>query len=512
MGSSKLLINAASYENRIALVENNTLIEFHLERPAEAGFIGNIYMGKVVRVLPGMQAAFVDIGLERTGFLFVDDIIDQQKEQNRKDLQVEGEPCGNDSCPLCSPLMSLPKTSSRPIEELLEEGQEIMVQVSKEPIGSKGARLTTNITLPCRNLVFMPLTDHIGISRRITDEDTRQSLKEIIESIRPDEVGFIIRTVAENADLCEIEADMDFLVLLWEEIKTKAKQVSAPALIHKELDMTLKSVRDLFGEGVQELITDSSEVYENLFQFVHAFAPHLKDKISLYTGKTPLFDAYSIEVDLNRILNKKVWLRSGGYIIIEQTEALTVIDVNTGRFVGDNDPAETIFKTNMEAVKEISYQLRLRNVGGIIIIDFIDMDSEEHREELYNAFQEAIKSDKSRINILKISEFGLVQMTRKRSCESISQIMCEPCPHCSGDGIVKSRRTVCYEIFRKISHNAADIKGGSVTIKVHPKVANMLLEEEAAHVEKLEKDTGKRLTIIPEQGLHNHKYHIIWNQ
>jgi ribonuclease G len=515
MASSKLLINAAPYENRIALIENNTLIEYHLERPAETGLIGNIYLGRVARVLPGMQAAFVDIGLSRTGFLFVGDIIPQR---NTSELQVDKErnsgkdDNGNGHVP--TEITTLPQPQQHPpIDELLQEGQEVLVQVSKEPIGSKGTRLTCQITLPGRNLVFMPQTDHIGISRKITGEESRQHLRDIVDTLRPEGAGFIVRTVAENADNNEIEADMKFLLLLWDEITAKAAKGQAPELIHQDMDMTLKAVRDLFSDDVQELITDSKEAYKKLLSFTRSFAPHLEKKIHLYENKkTPLFDAYSIEVDIHRILDKKVWLRSGGYIIIEPTEALTVIDVNTGRFVGNNDHAETIFKTNMEAVKEIAYQLRLRNIGGIIIIDFIDMDNGDHREELYTVFQEAMVSDKNKVNILKLSEFGLVEMTRKRSSETLTQRMCDPCPHCAGDGIVKSRRTLCYEIFRKISHNATDIGGSGITIKVHPQLADMLLEEEAEQIERLEGETGKRFTIIPVAYKHIHQYDIIWNR
>lgn len=513
MSSSKLLINAAPYENRIALVENNTLIEYHLERPAETGIIGNIYLGRVVRVLPGMQASFVDIGLERAGFLFAGDIIAPRHTSKLHPDQENYPYRDNNRKQTSSEAATLPQFQQHPpIDDLIKEGQEILVQVSKEPLGSKGARLTCQISLPGRNLVFMPQTDHIGVSLKITDEDSRQSLRNTVDTLRPQGAGFIIRTVAENADNEEIEADMEFLLILWDEIKSRAAMGQVPELIHQDLDMPLRAVRDLFSDDVQELITDSKEIYEKLISFTRSFAPHLESGIHYYENKTPLFDAYSIEVDINRILNKKIWLRSGGYIVIEPTEALTVIDVNTGRFVGKNDHAETIFKTNMEAVKEISYQLRLRNIGGIIIIDFIDMDNGDHREELYTVFQEAMLSDKNKVNILKISEFGLVEMTRKRSSETLTRRMCDPCPYCEGYGLIKSQRTLCYEIFRKISRNATDIGGSGITIKVHPDVAAMLLEEEAEHIERLEEQTGKRFTIIPVADKHIQHYDIIWNQ
>ncbi len=508
-----ILINATEFENRIALVENGNLLEFHIERPAEKGLVGNIYRGRVVRVLPGMQAAFVEIGIERTGFLYVDDVHTSMSELEKLDSIIPESTGHCHASPLAPiPADSLdPRTPGTNIDDLLKEGQDILVQISKEPIGSKGARLTCHITLPCRNLVFMPLTDHIGISRKIEDEEIRDKLKHKIEKLRPAGTGFIVRTVAEHVSEEELEGDMEFLLLLWDEIKGRSSKAQGTSLVYKDLDMVLRSVRDLFTEDVSRLIIDNRQGYDKLVNFVETFAPHLQDRISLYDQQSPLFETYGIEVDINRALDKKVWLRSGGYIIIEKTEALTVIDVNTGRYVGRSNLATTIFKTNMEAVKEISYQLRLRNIGGIIIIDFIDMDCEEHRLELFTTFQEAMRNDKRRVNILKISEFGLVQMTRKRSCECLLEMMCEPCFYCSGTGLLKSRRTVCYEIFRKILRKSGDIDGSGVTLKVHPRIADMLFKEENLTIELLEKDTGKRFTIVP-QDLHIEQYEIIWNE
>lgn len=508
--SSEILINSTSYEIRIALVENGQLAEFHIQRPKEKGLVSNIYRGRVVRVLPGMQAAFVDIGLERTGFLYVDDVHVSVKDL--ESIMLKGSnPCGKLDFNASMPDIDDAPAPGMSIENLLKEGQEITVQVGKDPIGTKGARLTCHITLPCRNLVFMPLTDHIGISRKIQDEEVRKKLKERIEALRPAGTGFIVRTVAENATVEELEADMEFLLLLWDEIQDIAKQTSKiPSRIYKDLDITFRSVRDLFTDEVSSLILDDRQTYEKLLGFVQTFAPKLQNRISYYEGEAPLFEAHGIDVEINRALEKKIWLRSGGYIIIETTEALSVIDVNTGRYVGKNDLEDTIFKTNMEAVKEIAYQLRLRNIGGIIIIDFIDMENEGHREELFNSFKEAVKKDKSRINILKLSEFGLVQMTRKRSCENLSQMMCEPCHYCAGEGVLKSRRTICYEIFRKISRRAKRHHGSNITLNVHPRVADMLLKEEEAVTNELEQEIGKRLTIVPSKNFHIEKYDINW--
>ncbi len=509
--STAILINSKRYEVRIAIVENGTLSEFHLQRPTEKGLIGNIYKGKVVRVLPGMQAAFINIGLERTGFLYVDDVYLSQNELNSRMLDGEQDSADTTYSSIL-PESDLRRTHGMNIEDLLYEGQDILVQVSKDPIGTKGARLTCHITLPGRNLVFIPLTDHIGISRKIEDEEVRQKLREQIEKLRPEGTGFIVRTVAEFAFEDELEADMEFLLLLWDEIQDRASVAEVPALVYEDLDITFRSVRDLFTHDVDHLIIDDYETYERLQTFVQNFAPQLSSKISLYEDDTPLFEAHGIDVEVNRATEKKVWLRSGGYIIIESTEALSVIDVNTGRFVGKNNLNETIFKTNMEAAKEIAYQLRLRNIGGIIIIDFIDMEGEEHREELFTFFKEAVKRDKSRINILKLSEFGLVQMTRKRNSENLTQMMCEPCHYCAGEGILKSRRTICYDIFRKISRNAKKSGGFSITLRVHPRIADMLNKEERKTLLQLENDTGKKMMVVPVKDLHIEKYDIIWHQ
>ena len=509
--TTEILINARSYEVRVALVENGNLSEFHLQRPTEKGLIGNIYRGKVVRVLPGMQAAFVDIGLERTGFLYVDDVYISQNELDKQMLINDFGQEQYNFAPVL-PEDELRRSQGMNIEDLLTEGQDILVQVSKDPIGTKGARLTCHITLPGRNLVFIPLTDHIGVSRKIDDEEIRQALRAKIEALRPQGTGFIVRTVAEHASKEELEADMEFLLLLWDEIKDLALISDIPSLVYEDLDITFRTVRDLFTHDVNAMIIDNKETYDKLLHFIKTFAPQLQDKITYYQDDTPLFETYGIELEIGRAIEKKVWLRSGGYIIIESTEALSVIDVNTGRFVGKNNLNETIFKTNMEAAREIAYQLRLRNIGGIIIIDFIDMEDENHREELFAEFKEAVKKDKSRINILRLSEFGLVQMTRKRSSENLHQFMCEPCLYCAGEGVLKSRRTICYDIFRKISRNSSLTGGLTITLRVHPRIADMLQKEEKNTTAQLEKDTGKKLIIVPLKDLHIEKYEIIWQQ
>ena len=501
-----LLINATPYEIRIALVEHGNLVEFYQERPVEKGLVGNIYQGRVVRVLPGMQAAFVDLGLERTGFLYVDDVRTDNKHFEDRMIKNGCQSCCEDAPDVVHEGFA-PQVN---IEDLLTEGQAVMVQICKEPLGTKGARLTCNITLPCRNLVYMPTTDHIGISRKVVDDEDRQRLREEIENLRPQDAGFIVRTVAESASREDLEADMEFLLHLWGEIKDRASRAPVPNMVYEDLDISQRAVRDLFTPDIQRVIVDDKTIFERVCNFVETFVPQLRNRISLYENEVPLMDAYGVEVEISRALEKKVWLRSGGYIIIETTEALTVVDVNTGRYVGRKDLEETIFKTNMEAAKEIAYQLRLRNIGGIIIIDFIDMEQESHREDVFNVLQEAVKNDKSRSNILKVSEFGLVQMTRKRDRENLSQMMCEACMYCGGDGLLKSRRSVCYEIFRKLSHEGPKMAGNTVTIKVHPSVADLMLKDEMLNTENLEKETLKRFIIVADNDMYLEKYKIIW--
>jgi len=503
--ATDLIINATSYEVRIALIEHGELVEFYLERPSERGLVGNIYHGRVVRVLPGMQAAFVDIGLSRTGFLYVDDV-------NIGTQKIDDLPTSTNGDDDHYPPDSLTRREpGMGIDDLLVEGQEILVQITKEPIGTKGARLTCNITLPCRNLVFMPMTDHIGVSRKIENEELRQRFKKDIEELRPADTGFIVRTVAESASREDFEADMEFLLNLWSEIQARTARQKVPSLVYEDLDIILRVVRDVFSPSVDRVVVDEITTYERVLSFVEHFAPRLSSKVHLFSEKIPVFDAYGIEMEINRALNKKIWLRCGGYIVIESTEALTVIDVNTGRYVGKNDLEDTIFKTNIESAKEIAYQLRLKNIGGIIIVDFIDMEKEFHREEVVRILTEAVKIDKSRVNILKVSEFGLVQMTRKRSRDDLHRMMCEPCLCCGGDGFVKSRRTICYEIFRKLSLKAPEMPGDKARIRVSPPVAALMLKEEADTIHQIEDDIQKQIVIIPDRDIPIEKFEIVWD-
>ncbi len=504
--ANELVINTTSHETRIALIENGTIAELYIERSRVRGIVGNIYKGRVIRVLPGMQAAFVDIGMEKAAFLYVADVFEAIEDyENFMDVNEKKENGGEGEGQTqgVSPL--------HPIEDILQEGQEILVQVSKEPIGTKGARITSHISLPGRHLVYMPTVDHVGVSRRIENEPERERLKDVVERIKPNAGGFIIRTVSEGKSEEDLLTDMQYLTKLWEEVVKKNEKAHAPCLIHSDLDVTQKVVRDILSEDVDRIVVDAKPEYDKVVQFISTFMPKIKYSIELYEENEPIFDHFGLEVEISRALGRKVWLKSGGYIIIEQTEALTAVDVNTGRYVGKHNLEDTILKTNLEAVKEIAYQLRLRNIGGIIIIDFIDMEKEVNRDKVFTALEEALKADKSKTNILKMSELGLVEMTRKRVRESIGRLMCEPCPYCEGLGYIKSKTTVCQEIFRELRREMLDVHGSKVILTVHPQVADLLYDEERKGLEDLEKRFKKRITVRAKPGFHQEQFEVLIN-
>jgi ribonuclease G len=498
--ANEILINVTREEIRVSLMEGSQVVEFYVERKRDASLVGNIYKGKVVKILPGMQSAFVDIGLEKAAFLYVADIM-TELDEFAPFFETEEK---------SDPIEIATKRGRQdlPIEDIIQEGQDILVQVSKDPIGSKGARVTSYITLPGRYLVLMPNIEHIGISRRISDEDERGRLKGIVEHIKSEGYGFIIRTASEGATEEELKRDMEFLMLLFENIQMRKDKVVAPHLLYSDLDLAFRSVRDLMSQDVERLMIDSEDEYESIREFVKTYFPKLLSKIELYNEDDPIFDAYNIELDISRALGRKVWLKSGGYIIIDQTEAMTVIDVNTGKFVGKEDLEDTILKTNIEAVKEIAYQIRLRNLGGIIIIDFIDMEKHENRERVFNAFTEAMKRDKAKNTILHISELGLIQMTRKRVRESLGRVLSEPCPYCEGKGFVKSARTLCYEIFRKIKRMARH-GGERIVVTAHTSVAELLSDEERFSLEDIENAYGVKVIVKEDKNLHQENYEVI---
>ncbi len=497
--TKELVICTTSHETRVALLEGGHIAELYIERDRQMGIVGNIYKGKVVRVLPGMQAAFVDIGLEKAAFLYVADVLDEM-EQVERSIEGDEQPLDQDAGSELSPLP--------PIEDLLDEGQELLVQVSKEPIGTKGARITSHISLPGRHLVYMPTVDHVGISRRIESEEERERLRQAIDSMRASGTGFIVRTVSEGKSEEDLRLDMEFLVGLWGNLSRGIDAVSAPGLIHSDLDVTSKVLRDILTEDVKRIIVDNNEEYDKIVRFLRTFMPRLNYCIELYKGQEPVFDAYGLEVEISRSLGRKVWLKSGGSIIIEQTEALVAIDVNTGRYVGKHNFEDTILKTNLEALKEIAFQLRLRNIGGLIIIDFIDMDKEAHREKVHAALEEALRADKNKTNILKISELGLVEMTRKRVRESIGRTLCEPCPYCEGKGYVKGKLTIIYEILRELRREMVDRPAGHVTLLAHPEITSLLIDEERCGLDELEQRYGRTVEINSRPGFHVEQFEI----
>jgi ribonuclease G len=500
--ADSILVNVTPEETRVALLEGGQVVELYVERKKDASLVGNIYKGRVVKILPGMQSAFVDIGLEKSAFLYVGDIRTDLIEEDYADLFEEEEagPVGLD-------LVSKRRRNDLHIEELIQEGQEVIVQVSKDPLGSKGARVTSYITIPGRYLVLMPNVDHIGVSRRISDETERSRLKALVAEIKPEGMGLIVRTASEDASYAEIQGDLEFLARLWENIQKKKDQVGAPFKLHSDLDLVYRTLRDLMGHDVERLTIDSREAYRDLQDFVSTYFPRLLERIELYEGTEPLFEAHGIEVELTRAMGRKVWLKSGGYIVIDQTEAMTVIDVNTGKFVGKEDLEDTILRTNLEAVKEVAYQIRLRNLGGIIIIDFIDMERAENREKVFHAFSEALGRDRAKNTISHISELGLIQMTRKRVRESLGRILCETCPYCEGKGFVKSPQTLCYEILRKVRKAAAG-RAKRISITAHPAVAEILSDEERQALEEVEQGQGVKIIVTADHHLHQENYDI----
>ncbi len=495
--SSKLVVNAMPQETRVAVMENDRLAELYSERPQEKGFVGNIYKGKVARVLPGMQASFVDIGLERAAFLYVTDFFEEYGDAF-SDKEVEEA-------------KRKKRQPNRPrIQDMLKEGQDVLVQIAKDPMGTKGARLTSHVSLPGRHLVFMPTVSHVGVSRKIEDDAERRYLKELVQEHQTSEGGFIVRTASAGLPEKNIVHDVTYLERLWKKILRRRQGMKAPILVHEDLSLPLRTVRDFFTDDVDELIVDDANTFRQIKQFVGQFLPPRRNrKITLYKKREPIFQNYGLESQLDRALNRKVWLKSGGYLIIDQTEALTSIDVNTGRFVGSKNLEETIFKTNQEAVKEIVAQLRLRNIGGLIILDIIDMDRRGNREKIYRLLEENLTHDKAKTNVLQISELGLVEMTRKRTRDNLVRQLCEPCIHCDGKGFHRGRRTIAYQILRQLRQEVSPKSPRrNMEVVVHPNVGNILKTEEYEGLVELENKAGRSIVVREQANFHPDQYQI----
>jgi ribonuclease G len=560
----EIVINASTLEVRVGLLEDGVLTEFHLERNERQGLVGNLYKGKVTRVLPGMQAAFVDIGLEKAGFLHVSDFhtgvegfgsaaevigeedvetepipdrdsaapqtiaindqditdpdldLDEIDEENI-DVAVAEESTADGAAPLAQARggrgrrRRRPERRSRlPIEQVLKRGQDIIVQVAKEPMGTKGARLTSFVSLPGRHLVYTPTSNHIGISRRIESAQERQRLRAAVGELRPDQGGFIVRTVCEGVSKREIQRDVSFLTKLWSSVVKQAETTPPASLLSRDLDVALRVVRDLFSSDIDRLWCDDPETYERIVEFVQSYMPRLRSRIALYEAEEPIFDHFHIEAQIDRALERKVWLKSGGYLVFDQAEALCAIDVNTGRFVGKRNQDDTVLKTNLEAAEEVVRQLRLRNIGGIIIVDFIDMTREADRKRVTDVLAQALKRDKARSSMLRISELGLVQMTRKRTRESLEELLTEQCPTCHGRRVVKSVATLAADVLRGI-HRAAGRHPRSdlLVVKVNPAVARYLYDIGAKDLGVLEQRLNIKIVLRSTESIEAGAFELV---
>jgi ribonuclease G len=496
---NEIVINATPGETRVAILERGQLLDLHIERATTRNVVSNVVMGRVTRVLPGMQAAFVDIGLEKAAFLYAGDYVEDIERLEGEEGAVEGGGRGRRRGGRRAP---------PDIGTLLEEGQEILVQIAKEPIGTKGARITSHVSIAGRHLVLTPWAQRVGVSRRIESDRERRRLREAVERIRPRDLGFIIRTAGEGTREADLEADVRYLTKVWDDIQIRKDQVRAPAVLYSEPELPLRVIRDFASAETKRIAVDSRPVYDKMRAFIEEFVAEPRPRLELYEGADPIFDHHEVEPRIDANLGRKVWLKSGGYLIIDQSEALTAIDVNTGRYVGKHDLEETVLRTNLEAVKEVVYQLRFRNIGGLIIIDLIDMEPAENREKVYRALQEALRQDKAKTNILKISELGLVEMTRKRTRESLVQMLCEPCSYCEGKGYVLSEESVAFKVLRQIRKAMPRFAGRRLEVTLSRRVAEQLLGPCREALRALEAELGREVEIRVKPDLHQEQFEI----
>ncbi len=488
--NKKIIADINPLEARIALLENNKLVEIHVERRGKERLVGNIYKGRVANVLPGMQAAFVDIGLERNAFLYAGDIL-----ADTSDFEFEQTE-------------EYPNLNQKSIEEMVQEDQEIMVQVLKQPGGTKGARITTHVTLPGRMLVLMPTVNHVGVSRRIENEKERDRLKSIVERIKPEDMGIIVRTAAVGKSEEDFVGEIAFLERLWKRINSRSDVLRAPRLIHAEESLIFRTVRDMFTTDVSELVINDKDYFERVTAVAGIIAPYMKDRVRLYDAKNSIFDDFGIQSRIDKALEKKVWIKNGAYIIIDETEALTVIDVNTGKFVGDNNLQETILKVNCEAAKEIARQLRLRDISGIIVIDFIDMEVEGNKTKVIEALETALAKDRTKTNVLGITNLGLVEMTRKKVRRKLSSLVKRTCPYCGGSGLVDSEETTAMNIRRQVQRYVLSSDANEFLIEVNPMVAKYIESKNAAGTPIIPIKEGVKFYILSDEAVHLSDYKV----
>ncbi len=488
--NKKIIADISPLEARIALLEDDKLVEVHVERRGKERLVGNIYKGRVANVLPGMQAAFVDIGLERNAFLYAGDILVDQS-----DFEFGGNP-------------EHPNLKPKSIEEMVQEGQEIVVQVLKQPGGAKGARITSHVTLPGRMLVLMPTVNHVGVSRRIEDEIERSRLKEVLEGIKPKDMGVIVRTAASGKTEDEFSAELKFLEKLWQRITSRSEVLRAPRLVHAEESLIFRTVRDMFTPDVSEFIINDRDYFDKVTAVAGIIAPYMKDRVQFYTSGSSIFDDFGLQSRIDKALEKKVWMKNGAYIIIDETEALTVIDVNTGKFVGDTDLQETILEVNIEAAKEIARQLRLRDVSGIIIIDFIDMEVESNKLKVIEALETALLKDRTKTNVLGITSLGLVEMTRKKLRKKLSSILKRTCPYCSGSGLVDSEETTALNLRRFVVRQTASSNIKEYLIEVNPQVAKFISDRSPEEEPIIPKVEGVKFYILSDEAMHIADYRV----
>ena len=495
---SKMLVESDPHQTSIAVLEDDRLTEVLIERHRHRGIVGNLYKGRVTRVLPGMQAAFVDIGLERDAFLYVSDVGEELAAGGEDSALDLDETHGGSYLPSAAPS----------IDDLLKAGQELLVQVVKAPLANKGARITTQVTLPGRYLVLLPTVRHFGVSRRIEDEAERNRLATAVEELAPPVGGLIVRTLGEGKGRAEFEIDFAYLWKLWEQIRNRASRLSAPNLVHRDLDLALRAVRDVFNADFSALLVENEDSYTRIVDFLDQVQPALVSRVRLYNAEGSLFDRFGIPAQIEAALRSKVWLRSGGYIVVNQTEALVAIDVNTGRYTGERNLEETVLKTNLEAVSEIVRQIRLRDLGGIIVVDLIDMVEEDHRRQVFEALATELHKDRARTKVLNISEFGLVEITRKRSRTNLERLLTQPCPYCGGTSRIKAVSTICLAIRRELLRMKPEIEGTQVLLRAHPDVTRALEEEEGAILDELARTHSITVLLQSDPELHQERFRI----